>query len=290
MSIIVSSLPEYVNQERHSLIHAAVLGAKTAKLINRMSGVKGKAALNLISTDPTIKAAGCSFEAAGDATLSQRVLETAAAQVQMSFCEKDLIGKWAEYQVRIAAGEKNLPFEADIMESVAGNIAEAVETAIWQGDNLGNDGLIKTIKDGAAESVELEEGATAFESIKAAYMAIPAAVLKKAVIFVGEDAFRAFTMDLMEKNLYHYASEDVEETYFPGTKTKVVAVPGLNGTDTIVAADPDNLFYGYDVADAESTFDVWYSKDNQEFRLNVEFNYGMQVAYPGEVVIAAKEA
>lgn len=286
MGYNVSSLPAYVQENRLPLIHKAVLGAKTAKLINRMSGVKGKAALNLISTNPAIKAAACSFNAEGDATLSQRILETQAAQVQMSFCEKDLIGKWAEYQVRIAAGEKELPFEAEIMDSVAGNIAEAVEIAIWQGDSLGNDGLEATIKaDGGVEAT-VAEGASVFEAIKSVYMTIHPAILKKAVIFVGEDTYRAFVMDLMEKNLYHYASEDVEETYFPGTKTKVVAVPGLVGTNTIVAADPDNLFYGYDVADAENIFDVWYSKDNQEFRLNVEFNYGMQVAYPDEVVYA----
>lgn len=285
MGYNVSSLPAYVQENRLPLIHKAVLGAKTAKMINRMSGVKGKAALNLISTNPALKAAACTFNASGDATLSQRVLETVAAQVQMSFCEKDLIGKWAEYQVRIAAGEKELPFEAEIMDSVAANIAEAVENAIWKGDEtLGMDGLA-TILEGGAQTAEIAEGASVFEAIKAVYMTIPAAVLKKAVIFVGEDTYRAFVMDLMEKNLYHYASEDVEETYFPGTKTKVVAVPGLDGTNGIVAADPDNLFYGYDVADAENIFDVWYSKDNQEFRLNVEFNMGVQVAYPNEVVV-----
>ena len=33
------------------------------------------------------------------------------------------------------------------------------------------------------------------------------------------------------------------------------------------------------------TFDLWYSKDNQEFRLAVKFNAGVQVAFPDEVVL-----
>ena len=36
--------------------------------------------------------------------------------------------------------------------------------------------------------------------------------------------------------------------------------------------------------DAE-TFDLWYSKDNREYRLAVQFNAGTQVAYPNEVVV-----
>jgi hypothetical protein len=34
------------------------------------------------------------------------------------------------------------------------------------------------------------------------------------------------------------------------------------------------------------TFDIWYSKDFQEHRLAMSFNFGVQVAFPDEVVIA----
>ena len=50
MAIIVSSLPDYVEQHRLPLIHKAVLESKTAGIINRQSGVKGSAALNLVDT------------------------------------------------------------------------------------------------------------------------------------------------------------------------------------------------------------------------------------------------
>lgn len=290
MSIIVNSLPDYVKQDRLPLIHKAVLGAKTAKLINRQSGVKGSAALNLVGVTPAIKAAGCSFNANGDATLSQRNIVTKYAQVQMSFCEKSLIGKWAEYQVRLVAGEKELPFEQDFTEAIAAEIADAVEAAIWQGEStLGMTGLLDTIANDGGVDANIAGGSSAFDAVKAMYMAIAPAVLKKgAAIYVGMDLFRELSMDLMEKNLFHYASDAAEEMVFPGTNVKVIAVPGLNGTNKLVAANPDNLFYGYDVEDAEDVFDIWYSKDNQEFRLNVEWNMGVQVAYPNEVVYGTK--
>ena len=57
----------------------------------------------------------------------------------------------------------------------------------------------------------------------------------------------------------------------------------------MVAADPANLFYGVDMADDAETFDLWYSKDNQEFRLAIKFNAGAQIAFPDQVVLSAAE-
>jgi hypothetical protein len=94
-------------------------------------------------------------------------------------------------------------------------------------------------------------------------------------------------LQMVEKNFYHYAANgaDVQEFMLPGTNTKVVAVNGLNGTNKVVAADAANLFYGCDMLDDAETFDLWYSKDNREYRLAVQFNAGVQVAYPNEVVV-----
>ena len=71
-----------------------------------------------------------------------------------------------------------------------------------------------------------------------------------------------------------------------GSNIKIKAVSGLDGTGAIVAADPRNLFYGTDMQGDSEKFDFWYSKDNQEFRLAIEFGLGVQVAFPNEVVIS----
>ena len=93
--------------------------------------------------------------------------------------------------------------------------------------------------------------------------------------------------ELVEKNYYHYAANGypVEEFVMPGTNTKVIAVNGLNGTGAIVAADLNNLFYGCDMMNDAEIFDLWYSKDFREYRLAIQFNAGVQVGVPQEVVI-----
>ena len=134
----------------------------------------------------------------------------------------------------------------------------------------------------------IASGTSAYDAIKAVYMAIPETVLDKAVILVGADTFRTYMQEMVEKNFYHYSADGypTEEFIVPGTNTRVIAVNGLNGTNKIVAAALDNLFYGCDLMNDNETLDVWYSKDFQEHRLAMSFNFGVQVAYPSEVVIA----
>ena len=95
-------------------------------------------------------------------------------------------------------------------------------------------------------------------------------------------------MALASANLYNYKPEvgAEMELVIPGTSTKVYGLAGLNGTKTIIAGVlNENIFYGVDMEGDEETFDLWYSKDNQEFRLAINFAAGVQVAFPDQVVL-----
>lgn len=287
MAINVNGLEAYVDEQRLPLIKKAVLGGKSIGMINLQTGVKKSAALNLINVTPTLQAGGCGFNAQGDATLSQRVINTELLKVNMEFCDKDLLAYWAGYEVKVGAGKEQLPFEEYLTSAIIEGINEKVENLVWQGDKSKGaefDGIL-TILDG--EDVVTAQGTGAYAAIKAAYAAIPVAVLPKATIFVGADTFRSYMLEMVEKNYFHYAADgaDVQEFIVPGTNTKVVAVNGLNGTNKVVAADAQNLFYGCDMLDDAETFDLFYSKDNRAYRLVVEFNSGTQVAFPNEVVV-----
>jgi hypothetical protein len=289
MAINVSNLENYVDEQRLPLIKKAVLGGKSISMFNLQAGVKKSAALNLINVAPTLQAGGCGFNAQGDATLSQRVINTELLKVNMEFCDKDLLNYWTGYEVKVGAGKEQLPFEEYLTSMVIEGINEKVEKLVWTGNKENGaefDGILTILE--KEDGVVKAEGTGVYGTIKAAYAAIPVAVLPKATIFVGADTFRTYMLEMVEKNFYHYAADgaDVQEFIVPGTNTKVVAVNGLNGTNKVVAADAANLFYGCDMMDDAETFDLFYSKDNRAYRLVVEFNGGTQVAYPNEVVVA----
>lgn len=292
MAFIVSSLPDYVNQNSKELLAKSVFGADSVKHLNLMTGVKFKEAINLISTEVGLQERTCGWSASGDVTFSQAIMEVGAYKVNATLCEEDLRKKWMNSEVMTAAGAEVLPFEEKITGEIVDSIKHKVEKLIWQADKSHSDlfnGLLTQIKASTATDVQ-STASTTYGKIKDVYMAIPASILDKAAIFVGVDTFRAYCQDLVTQNLYHYSAElDPEkmEVIIPGTNTRVIAVSGLNGTNTIVASDPANLFYGVDMQNDLEQFKLWYSDDNQEFRLAVKFNAGAAVAFPDLVVYDA---
>lgn len=295
---IMTSLPEYVEQRRLPLIKEAVLKAKSASLFNLQTDVKWKAALNLLNVTPVLQdGSACGWNDAGTATLSQRVITAPMIKINQSFCDKQFMKYWTGYQVKVAAGQKTLPFEEDFTNAIVDEVKAKIEKLIWQGDTTKSsdadlkwiDGILKLIEDGGSgvNKVNITAGTSAYDAIKQVYMAIPEKVLEKSVIFVGTDLFRQFMQEMVEKNYYHYSADGgypTEEFVFPASNVKVIAVNGLNNTNKIVASPLDNLFYGCDMMNDEEKFDLRYSFDFQEFRLVIEFNCGVQFAFGDQIV------
>lgn len=285
-SYVVSSLPEYVEQRREELIAKSVMGAKTLDFINLQTGVKGPTALNLIDFDIQLQDDACGWNEAGTSTLTQRIIDAKPFRVNMAVCDKNLYGTWAQYQVKVAAGKvaSDLPFEQDFVNGVLNGIQERVEELIWQGDasNAGEfDGFLTIL--GSATTAT---GTTKMALVSEAYAALPCEVAGKSdvVIFVSCATFRAWMQELVAANLYHYDPKEASamEYMLPGANVRVIAVPGM-ADDAAVAGRLSNFFYGTDLESDMETFDLWYSKDNREFRIDVSFIAGVQIAYPSEV-------
>lgn len=297
LSYNVQALPNYVDQMRPDLIAKSVMGAKSADLFSLITGVKGPTALNLISSEIEFgDGAACGWDEAGSTSLSQSILTPRALKINMSICDKTLLNKWAGYLVKVQANklDRDLPFEEYFMNDVIRNVKAGIETMIYQGDSSSAtavefDGLLKIL--GAGSPVTVTTTGTAYQFVKDIAMAMPASILDKEdlVILVGMDVYREYIQDLVSSNFYHYDPQNGENEYMlPGTNIRVIGVNGLNGTDKGIGASLSNLFYGVNMEDGDEVFDLWYSKDNREFRLAIEFVAGVQVAFDDEVVLGTK--
>jgi len=305
MSFVVSSLNNYTNEQSTDLLVKALFGSKTASTLQSAGqvqvGVKSSASLNLLASTVYFQADGCGYNPSGATTFTQRNITVGAVKVEETLCPKTLEAKWMQTQI-MAGSPTMIPFEEQIGSEKSAVIAENIEIAMWQGDTTsGNpnlnrfDGFNKII---AAASPTLANSApTAFTSITSAniddildqvYANIPARVATKSdlVCFIGVDAFKLMLVNLKNANLYHYAVEASEamEMIYPGTNMKLIAVGGLSGTSKIVAGSLSNFFVGTDLANEEESYKLWYSEDNDEVRFRTTFKYGVQVAYPSEVV------
>lgn len=303
MAIKTTSLTAYVDEQRLPLIRKAVIGNRSAKEFALMTGVKGATALNLLTTDVTFAdGTACGWTEAGSAELSQRVLTPGAIKVQMSYCQNQLLKYWTNYEVRVAAGQKNLPFEEDFVNGAIDSIKAKLEKAMWQGDTTSADanlkqfdGLCKTI---AAATVAGTYTSTTSDSItkivNETYALIPDAAFERGevVMYLSSANYRKYIQELIANGnlVITNTVNDVampESVLIPGTNVRVIPVAGLDGADLkAVASYRDNFVYGVDLADDDEKFDLWYSQDNDEYRLAVSFVAGVQVAFPDLIAVA----
>lgn len=296
-NIDTSALSAYVEEKKIPLINNVVLGGSIINDLTVQTGVKTKARIHYLSTDPTFQdGSSCGFNAAGSAALTEREIETGLIKINYEFCNKELLGKYAEYLVRISAGAEDLGFEKELMDSIIANIQKKLEKMIFQGDKLNSDmfnGLIKVAKDAGVTEDVLTKADGAYANIKQVYMSLPeSAIDKGATIYVSPATYREFTQELVAKNLFHYSGPiDAypTEIVFPGTDVKVKKASGLAGTDYIFAGVSKDWFYGTDLEGANEEIKVWYSNDQDVVRMKVLFNAGVQIAFVDEVKLGKRQ-
>lgn len=301
MAVDLTSLTQYVDQERLPLIRKAVVGNRSAQEFYLMTGVKGSTALNLLDTEVAFgDGSTCGWTEAGASKLSQRVLVPGAIKVNMAFCDKAMLKYWMNYDVRVAAGQKNLPFEEDFVNGVIDGVKAKLETAMWTGDTASQaafDGIVKIAEAATlAATVTYQTGATVSSIVNDVYAKLPSAVFSKGevVMYLGTDLYRKYIQELIANGniVITNTMNDVampDTILIPGTNVRVIGVAGLDNTGKVFASYKDNFVFGTDLAGDDEKFELWYSQDNREFRLAIEFTAGVQIAYP-DLLVEAKEA
>lgn len=295
----ISKLAAYVKTNADVILKDVVLGSVEGDSVANMRkqlGVKTKEKLNYLNVTPALQnGKDCGFNASGSTVFSDRDITVKTIKAQDEYCDRDLLGKFAESLVNIAAGKETLPFEAQIVDEVVKGIRKQVEKIVWQGDTtLGIDGLIKIADTGGADAtstvnVSIAKGTDIYEAVKAVYLALPEELLDKAFIGLSPANFRAFTQAMVEKNYFHYSGPqdaNVNEFIFPGSNVKVKSIQGLSGVnDKIYASVWDNLVYGTDLLNDEEVVNAWYDPNTELFRYTIRFNAGVSTLFPDEVVL-----
>lgn len=297
-NFLVTSLPDYVQTNRDLLIKSfGLVGTGTRARIGLQTGIKKDAYLNYLDLTPTFQdGSDCSFNPLDEITLSQREINTAAIKVDGQICPETLLGKYAEYLVRINATENDLPFERYIIEALIAQINKGIEQLIWLGDSAGTDPIDGFLVQMAADSdvipATLTGIADAYTAVKNVYFLMPEETLDKGgVIFVDPAIFRALLNDLVVLNYYHYdmGNGNPEEILLPGTDVRVVKTPGLANSKAIVGTFADNLVYGCDMENDHEDIDLWWSQDDRVFKYQVKWNSGVAYHFPDQIVLGAMD-
>lgn len=301
----VTNLSAYVEQNKDTLIKGVILGGDlkdaTIPHLAKQLGVKSKEMLNYLNVEAVLQnGRGCGFNASGTTELSEREIEVASIKANDQFCPDALLGKYAEYLVKIGANENaaNMPFEGEIAGGIATSIEEQIEKLIWKGDKANGDlidgFLTQALGADSASTIAVSAGSgSTYNAIKAVIMAVPERIVDKAVVNVAPAVYRAYIQELVEKNLYHYNPADGApvEMFFPGTGIKVRNCKGLEGDKRhIYASAWENMVYGTDAMNDKEQFRLWFSDDDDLFKYKVKFNAGVKTYFPDFVVVGTATA
>lgn len=301
----VTGLTAYVEVNKDVLIKNIVLGlakGDTIRNLKKQFGVKTKERLNYLDVNPVIQdGSNCGFSASGSTVFSEREIETAQLKAQDQYCDKDLLGKFAEYQVKIAANKDaaDMPFEAAILDEVVEGINKEMETLVWQGDKSGGDlidGFLTQALNADSASTVVVSGSSAtsmYARVQEVIMAIPEDLLDKAVVFLSPADFRKLVFELVEKNLYHFApGADIEDRdiIFPGTEVRIHKAMGLkkkavSDPSYIYASAYENMVYGADLENDQEKIRFWYDDNSELFKYSIHWNAGVKTLYPDMVIL-----
>jgi hypothetical protein len=315
MALDVSTLVDYVIENQDLLVSKSLFSGRTVDLIaaegNVMTGVKFAEQINILATDAIFQnGAGCTRTSSGTTSITQRKVTVGEVAVVEDICVKTLNKKYLSK--KLAAGsiaeKQKIPFEKEYTDLKAGTISEQLEVAIWQGDtdsvnaNLSRfDGYIKLIDaatgvvDGNPTNISAGTGITAANVkgiVNGMWTNLPARVQGKSDvrIFCGWDVFALFVSAYTDANLFNFAPSGSEvkaengEVVIPGTYYKLTAVHGLDGTNRLFSIRTSNMFAGTDMENEEEKWEILPDQFKNYLRFNAEFKYGVNVAFPDEIV------
>jgi hypothetical protein len=131
----------YAGEAASGYIAAALLSANTLdkKLVTIMPNVKFKSVIQKLALSSLISDASCDFNATATASISEQVLVPEEFQVNLQLCKQQFVDSWNALQLGFSAFDE-IPknFNDFLISYVGGNVAQAIEQSIWQGNGATN--------------------------------------------------------------------------------------------------------------------------------------------------------
>ena len=298
-SFDLTGLNTYTDEVGGLLLSESIVKAQTPSLVYIQAGEKGTQAINLLSSSISIGDGGCGWDTTANqsgTTFTQRNLATKLYKYQETLCPTSLRDYWAGMFLNNPASNEELPFEEQIAALKVKEIQKFVETKVWNATVAvdGFDGFYTTI-DPATAGVVAVVGATVpanntmLTCVDEVISACPEAIRQDddLIVFMSPANYNNYVVNLRTANYFHFSPEEAGEefiTFHPATNIRVVGVPGLTGKNRIVLGKSSEFVIGVGLMDDTERLDMWYSRDNDEVRLQGQFNLASNIAFPENFV------
>lgn len=301
----------YAGEFAGEYIAAALLSAKTLdnKLVTIKPNVKYKSVIQKLDVSGIVQDASCDFVTSGSVALSERILEPKELQVNLQLCKQEFVDSWESLQLGFSAFD-TIPasFNDYLISYVAGQVAQATETSIWQGTAsngnfvgfqtllsasiaAGGAGAVLPALTGSAIDSGSITSANVLNKLNNVVNTIPSAVYGKEdlLLYVGTGVAKAYQQALaggaIGANGYNNMM-NVGEKPFNFNGIEIVLCPGMSDSK-IVAAQKSNLFFGTGLLSDHNevrVLDMANLDGSQNYRIIMRYTAGVQFGIGQDIV------
>jgi len=305
----------YAGEAARPYVAAAILSADTIanNYVSVLQNVHSKAVLRKFSGAAIQANDDCAFStpAAGQLTLGESVLTATALKVNEQVCNEDLRATWEGALMNGQNSGAPADFTTYVAQYVAAKVAESVEGNLWQGnydaDGSGAgsatytsfDGLCEVIKDAAASLGYNGTAAGAFTADANATTGIlthlddavhnaPSTVQSDngSVVYMSRKS-----LFLLQRAMAGLGTSTVSPVFVGSDRPltylgfNIVAPAGMPN-DTIVFANPNQLYFGTDLLTDHINASILNLRDvtgDDVTRVIMQFSGGAQIVDAGSI-------
>ena len=305
----------YAGEFAGQYIAAALLSAKTLdnKYVTIMPNVKYREVIQKIAVANIVNDASCDFTTSGSVALSERLITPKELQVNLQLCKQNFVQSWEALQLGYSAFDE-IPksFTDYLISYVGGNVAQATEISIWQGNGATN-GQFTGFLSAFSSSVAFDAAGTKVLQAKASGSGAVISGSIDATNVLGKlnDVVATIPNTVYGKeDLLLYVSTNVAKAYqqalaggavgangwnnqmnvgdkpFNFNGIEIVLCPGMTDSN-IVAAQKSNLFFGTGLLSDYNEVKVLDMSDidgSQNFRIIMRYTAGTQFGIGQDIV------
>lgn len=298
-NFVVSALSEYTD-ENTGLIKKAILGSRTLEKggLNVITGAKHDIKLNAVENGLFLQAGGsCGRSVSGTTTFSQQTVVVNPIVYHEDLCPQTFWVKWQSQLMKDGTTPDDFPFSQFIYDYKVDELKKEVEKQIWQADEVNGTGNLvltdgfgafmsgKTDSSYVATASGVTTAATAIAQVNAMIAGVPEAVAmdENLTLYMSITDWKLFIDALTTANLYHYNPLDAKDFVYYYKGVKVMATPGLTGTNFWYLFVPSMVSVVTDLEDELDNITVLWNPYTFKIQVDMAYKLGVGTGDPAMI-------
>lgn len=290
-SFDISGMVDYISANETELMSKIVIGSNMTEFVSVFPNVKNAEWVPTFETGDidSILATGHCDTSFGDIVLDEVELRVCDYNIQKGYCPEKLASTIMGLRLQPGSYNEETGAEEAFLDDLIAKAAVATERKVWQGTSPTDcvDGLNAQLDSASASTVNVTYTAmtptNALTVVDAYVTALPDALqFSPTVLFLNRSDYQALLLALRDANFFHYSVEGQTES--PGSvmipATNTVAVSSEIGASRALLTYGKNIAYGTDLLEDTNNADMWYSKDNKQLRMSLQFRAGAKIFFP----------